>query len=415
MAALISFRYLCRMSIYDLNLRHLRAAVAVADEGTLSGAARRINISQPAISQSLARLEEQLGEALFLRDSGGATATEAGALLVARSRTAFGHLKHGFGRVRSPQASDGFSRADRMVTMPQLRALVSLADHGSYASASEATGLAQPSLHRAIRELETITGRTMTERRGRGVAITDAGPALVRAFRLARAELETGLDELASFAGQQVGRISVGAMPLSRASIVPKAFAAIHKRHPGLALDIVEGPYAELIEKLRDGDVDFLIGAQRTPGPGPDVEQLPLFDDHVAIIGAIDHPLARDYKDRFIPLAELVRYPWVVARHGAPLRELWQHLLGNAVDDLPAKPITCGSTMATRALLMEGPYLTLLSKDQLALELESETLVAIGRDVREGQRSIVLTQRTDWRRRPIHDELIAEIEKAVKP
>jgi hypothetical protein len=64
---------------------------------------------------------------------------------------------------------------------------------------------------------------------------------------------------------------------------------------------------------------------------------------------------------------------------------------------------------------MEGPYLTLLSKDQLALELESETLVAIGRDVREGQRSIVLTQRTDWRRRPIHDELIAEIEKAVKP
>jgi DNA-binding transcriptional LysR family regulator len=414
MAAIISFRYLSIMSLYDLNLRHLRAAVAVADDGTLSGAARQINISQPAISQSLARLEEQLGEQLFLRDSGGATPTEAGKLLVARARRAFAHLKQGFARIRPSQPSEGFSRADRMVTMPQIRALVSLADHGSYSSASEATGLAQPSLHRAIRELETITGRTMTERRGRGVAITDAGPLLVRAFRLARAELESGLDELRSFAGQQVGRIAVGAMPLSRASVVPKAFAALHKRHPGLALDVVEGPYSELIEKLRDGDVDFLIGAQRTPSPGPDVEQLPLFEDHVAIIGAHDHPLAKDYRDRDVPITELVRYPWVVAREGAPLRELWQQLLGDEVAKLPARPITCGSTMATRALLLEGPYLTLLSKDQLALELESGTLVTIGKDIEEGQRSIVLTQRVDWRRRPIHEELIAEIEKAVK-
>lgn len=402
------------MTLHELNLRHLRAALAIADTGTLSGAAHATNISQPAISQSLARLEQRLGEPLFVRDSAGATITEAGTLLIGSLRPAFAHLKAGFTHIRRAYSPDGFSRADRMVTMPQIRALIALADHGSYRGASAATGLAQPSLHRAVRELETITDVKMAERRGRSIAITAAGWRLVRSFRLMRAEIETGLAELASLTGQQVGRIAVGAMPLSRARVIPKAFAALHRRHPALALAIVEGPYAELLDKLRDGDLDFLVGARRIPGPGADIEQRLLFDDSVAVIGARDHPLAGRYADRAAPVDILARYPWIVAPEGAPLRGVWQQFLGAETAALPSAPITCSSTMATRALLLEGPYLTLLSRDQVMVELEGGVLVAIGGDIRQGLRSIVLTQRSDWRCRPVHDELIAEIERAVQ-
>src|SRR3546814_5372283 len=113
--------------------------------------------------------------------------------------------------------------------MAQLRALIALADAGSYISASAATGLSQPSLHRAVRELEAASGLTLFVRRGRGVAITSAGRIVVRAFRLARNELQNGLYEIAALEGPAVGRIVLGAMPLARAKLLPHAVARFHR------------------------------------------------------------------------------------------------------------------------------------------------------------------------------------------
>src|SRR3546814_17857882 len=101
--------------------------------------------------------------------------------------------------------------------MGQLRGRVGVGDGGSDISARAATGLSQPSLHRAVRELEAASGLTLFVRRGRGVAITSAGRIVVRAFRLARNELQNGLYEIAALEGPAVGRIVIGAMPLARA------------------------------------------------------------------------------------------------------------------------------------------------------------------------------------------------------
>src|SRR5690349_5303975 len=45
-----------------LNLRHLRAWITVVDEGTVSGGARKLGVSQPALSQQLRALEEFFGD-----------------------------------------------------------------------------------------------------------------------------------------------------------------------------------------------------------------------------------------------------------------------------------------------------------------------------------------------------------------
>ncbi len=54
-----------------MDLRHLRNMLAVIEEGSLGKAARRLNVSQPALTKSIQRLEEQLGVRLFERDSRG--------------------------------------------------------------------------------------------------------------------------------------------------------------------------------------------------------------------------------------------------------------------------------------------------------------------------------------------------------
>jgi len=64
----------------------MRAFVAVVEEGGLSAAARRLHISQPALSQTMHALERQLGVQLLVRRPTGVQATEAGRTLLAEAR-----------------------------------------------------------------------------------------------------------------------------------------------------------------------------------------------------------------------------------------------------------------------------------------------------------------------------------------
>ena len=69
-----------------MEIRELRAFTAVAEEGSLSAAARRLHLSQSALSQTIQSLERQLGVQLLLRSSTGVTTTGAGATLVREAR-----------------------------------------------------------------------------------------------------------------------------------------------------------------------------------------------------------------------------------------------------------------------------------------------------------------------------------------
>lgn len=64
----------------------MRAFVVVVEEGSVSAAARRLHVSQPALSQSMNALERQLGVQLLKRRSTGVQATEAGMTLLAEAR-----------------------------------------------------------------------------------------------------------------------------------------------------------------------------------------------------------------------------------------------------------------------------------------------------------------------------------------
>lgn len=69
-----------------MDLRQLRYFVAVSDEGGIRAAARRLYISQPQISQAVARLEAELGVELMLRSSRGIELTPEGRELLEHGR-----------------------------------------------------------------------------------------------------------------------------------------------------------------------------------------------------------------------------------------------------------------------------------------------------------------------------------------
>lgn len=361
------------MNISQLNLRHLQAFAKIARLGSIRAAAEAVGLTQPAITQALGKLERQLGMTLFERRPDGMAGTTATNLLTPRIEAALAQV--------------GSTR----VTMAQLGALIAVAREGSYSGASALTGLSEPSLHRAVGDLSIALNRRLVERRGRGIMLSDAGKRTARAFRLARAELEAGLSEIAALLGQETGRVTIGAMPLSRARLLPAAVTAFHKQYPGVEIRIVEGSHAELLEPLRDGEIDLLIGALRTPSPGSDVEQTALFDDRPVVIGRVGHPISSP------EIGQLAAYPWTISAPGTPLRMLWERMFEQAGVAPPRVPIECGSVIAIRQLLRDSDFLTLLSPDQVAVELEAGWLSNIGDAPGDLRRTIGLTTRTDWR------------------
>ena len=69
-----------------MELRELRAFIAVVEEGGLSAAARRLHLSQPALSQTMSALERELGVQLLVRSSTGVRPTDAGSTLLTEAR-----------------------------------------------------------------------------------------------------------------------------------------------------------------------------------------------------------------------------------------------------------------------------------------------------------------------------------------
>lgn len=370
------------------------ALTFVVRTGSISAAARAVHLTQPAITQAIAKLERQIGMTLFDRVPGMMVATEAAELLARRADNALRLLDA------------------KRATAAQIRAFVALARHGSYAAAAKAIGVAEPSLHRAVGDLAIAMGMRLVDRRGRGVVLTRRGAEIARNFRLAMAELRSGLAEIAALQGKEVGRIAIGAMPLSRARLLPHAIAAFHKRWPQVEFSIAEGAHAELIGPLRDGEIDMTVGALRDPAPGVDLVQLPLFEDHPVVVARPGHPIAvRPGRWR---MDDLAQYPWIMPAEGTPLRALWQRMFALAGVPLPRVPIECGSVITIRELLLQGDFLTLLSPDQVAVEIKAGWLIQLGVARQELGRMIGVTTRADWRPTPMQSAFLEALSKGAK-
>jgi DNA-binding transcriptional LysR family regulator len=83
-----------------MELRHLRYFVAAVEEGSMQGAARRMNVAQPALSRQIRDLEASLACELFVRGARGVTPTRAGQAFYREVLTLLGGLDEAGRRAR---------------------------------------------------------------------------------------------------------------------------------------------------------------------------------------------------------------------------------------------------------------------------------------------------------------------------
>lgn len=383
------------MDIEIPNLRHLRALREVAECRSISQAAERVFLSQPAITQAIAKLERQLDTKLFDRLSDGMRPTEAGRLFAQRVGQALDLIRSGGQEAIRLGAERGSRRQagiDQLLTTTQLRSLIAVANARNFTLAAKAIGTSQPAVHRAARDLEALMDIRLFERTSQGIELTRAAQVLVQRVKLAFAELAQGFAEIAALHGDDSGLIVVGSMPLARHGILPAAINALAYELPDVRVKVVDAPYGELLHGLRHGELDFLIGALRDPVPVEDVVQETLFDDPLAIVARRGHPLAGKKR---ISAANLAAYPWVLPSRGTPTRDHFETLMRGHT---PAGGLVeTSSIVLICGLLMESDRLTLISRLQIQREQAQGLLITLPYDTQTTRRPIGLTTRCNWR------------------
>lgn len=362
------------------SIRHLRMFLALGRSNSVTQAAEANHVSQPAVTQAITKLAQETGHPLFLRRPQGLFLTEAGELLHHRAERAL--------RMLDAAMSD-MDRAVRIqATWPQLVALIAVTETENFTMAAHRVGLAQPTVHRSTTMLEKAAGTTFFQRTAHGLISTRAALQLAQAARLAMAELDQAESDLATLNGREVGRIVIGALPLSRSGWLPSAILGFRNLRPSFPFQIIDGRYDELLLGLRRGEIDMMLGALRLPSPIEDIEQEQLFDDEVVVVARPDHPLFDKDRPEFTDLAA---YPWVVPRRSTPLRGVLEACFHKRA---PTNVIETSSVIMMREILRQSDYLGGLSKMQA--EVEAGVLAILPVQLPNASRPIGITTRAGW-------------------
>lgn len=392
----------------DFNLRHLRALAAAVRARTLTGAAGAVGLSQPAMTQAVARLEALVGASLFGRSAGGVSPTEAAVLLGARAEAAAAAIAAAMQPARRGGIGAEAGAAD-VVTMAQLTALIAFADGGSYAAGAALAGVSQPTLHRSVGDLEKAAGVELVERAGRGAALTTAGSRLVRAFRLALSELQAGIDELAVLAGRDQGTIRIGASDGLTDRLLAPILARFLADHPPVVIDIVRPAAADALNAVRDGRIDLAVISEPGEASRPGLMVETLGPDPFIVAARAGHPLAGG------PLPGLVRlagFGWALPGTGSQSQAAFDAMFLAGGVYAPAPGVTCPSLTGLATLVAGCDMLTVLPA--MMVEQRPEALAAIGA-LLEPAPLVRLYTRADWAPTPAQATLVEELGRAVRP
>lgn len=389
------------------NLRHLRMVQVIGEVGGVSGAARVLFTSQPAVTQAVANLESDVGAPIFERCATGTYPTPLGKQYLHRIDRFFKILDSALAQITGHV--EGVNRpapqADRVMTGTQMRALMVTCEQGRVADIAEALGLSPASLFRSARSLERALGRSFFDRTAHGPIPNRSGTLLAREFRRAARELELGRGEALMSAGSESLELVIGALPMAGSHELSCATRAFLADYPLVKVKLVSGEYHKLLDDLSNSRVDMIFGILRKPSWAEDVCEENMFRDSYCMVARPDHPLTQ--LDTVTP-ADLAQYDWVVPAKGTPRRRRIDRMFETEAAQ-PRFNLETSSLTMSKALLLSSDTITLLTRSEVQLDLELGILADLSCPFLDDVLPKGVTTRSDWLPTVAHDAFLGHL------
>jgi LysR family hydrogen peroxide-inducible transcriptional activator len=141
----------------------------------------------------------------------------------------------------------------------QLRYFCAVAREGSFTRAAEHEHVAQPSLSQQVRKLEDELGARLFDRLGRTVRLTSFGQIFMQRAEAILREVSDAKREMEEMAGNDRGRIAVGAIPTVAPYFLPERLASFALKFPEVRVSVVEEITPVLLERLQEAAIDMAV------------------------------------------------------------------------------------------------------------------------------------------------------------
>lgn len=181
--------------------------------------------------------------------------------------------------------------ANRIMTLTELRYIVTLASEKHFGRAAEKCFVSQPTLSVAVKKLEEELGVTLFERSKGHIAVTELGQKLVWQSQKVLDQVGV-IKDIAQEGKNQLGApLRVGAIYTIGPYLFPHLMPELHRAAPSMPLYIEENYTAVLREKLRHSELDAILVA--LPFDEPEVVTLPLYDEPFVVLLPKGHSLTQ--------------------------------------------------------------------------------------------------------------------------
>lgn len=172
-----------------------------------------------------------------------------------------------------------------------LRAIVALADHGTFTAAAAALDVAQSSLSRSVQESERRLHVPLFLRTTRRVTLTPDGEAIIGVARGLVADVDTGMQHMAGYLDGTRGNLRIATLPSLAATLLPPFLLALRSEHPTVRIHVADSLNEQVWDAIGRGTADLAITALR--GFVPDgYESQPLAEDDFFVAVPGTHPWA---------------------------------------------------------------------------------------------------------------------------
>ncbi|MBE1563354.1 LysR family transcriptional regulator [Nonomuraea africana] len=201
--------------------------------------------------------------------------------------------------------------------LQQLAYFVAVAETRHFTQAAERMRVAQPSLSKQIKALETELGAPLFSRARGNVTLTPAGEALLPLARRMLADADTARQEVAELAGLRRGRVRLGATPSLCAGLLADALARFHREYPGIELLVEEGGSRDLVRALARGQLDLSVIIMPLQSDDPALVTEEILRENLVVASPSHARVRRPY----LRIEDLRGRPMVMFRRGYDLRE----------------------------------------------------------------------------------------------
>ncbi len=300
--------------------------------------------------------------------------------------------------------------SESRIRFRHLQAFLEVARQGSVARAADFLHVSPPAVTKTLRELEEALGIAVVERDGRGIRVTRLGEIFLSHAGTAITALKRGVDSVRQDGAINRDPIRIGALPTVSAKVMPRAMNLFLRENTGAAIKIVTGENAVLLEQLRIGALDLVVGRLAAPENMTGFFFEHLYSEQVLFVVRAGHPLAQPGQDIF---ARLDEFPVLMPTRESVIRPFVDRLFITNGMTAPATEIETVSDSFGRAFLRQSDAVWIISTGVVANEISSGVFVALPVNTEETKGPVGLTMRTDTAPSPAFAVLLKTIREAA--